>query len=80
MLGVNLTQRDSVDEIPAFKDEFGLTFPIVLDETGNVAETYQMIGQPASVFVDKDGIIHEFFRGPINEEFINNRVAELLSS
>lgn len=80
VLGVNLTQRDSVEEVPAFLDEFGLTFPIVLDENGEVATTYNVIGQPASVFIDEDGLIHTVFQGPVNEEFINERIDELLTS
>ncbi len=80
ILAVNLTARDNVEDIPAFRDEFGLTFPIILDETGDVATTYKLIGQPASVFVDKNGVTHEVWSGPINEAFINERVAQLLSS
>ena len=80
ILGVNLTERDSVNAVPGFLDEFGLTFPVVLDEKGNVAETYKVFGQPASVFVDKNGEVHEVFYGPVNKAFIDERVAELLSS
>ena len=67
VLGVNLTERDSRQHVPDFLAEFGLTFPVVLDESGNVAEMYRIFGQPASVFVDKDGIIHQVFQGPVNE-------------
>lgn len=80
VLGVNLTERDSPQHVPDFLAEFGLTFPVVLDEDGSVAETYRVFGQPASIFVDKDGIIHQVFQGPVNEQFINERVAELLGS
>jgi len=80
VLGVNLTVRDNPKAVPDFLAEFGLTFPVVLDESGNVAEMYRVFGQPASVFVDKDGIIHQVFQGPVNEQFINDSVAELLGS
>lgn len=80
ILGVNLTERDSVDAVPGFLEEFGLTFPIVLDEAGEVADTYKAFGQPASVFVNKDGVVHEVFYGPVNKAFIDERVAQLLGS
>lgn len=80
VLGVNLTERDSPQHVPDFLAEFGLTFPVVLDENGSVAEMYRVFGQPASVFVDKDGVIHQVFQGPVNEQFINDRVVELLGS
>ncbi|MDX1521243.1 MAG: TlpA disulfide reductase family protein, partial [Anaerolineae bacterium] len=80
VLGVNLTARDSVEDIPEFRDEFGLTFPIILDQDGEVATTYRLIGQPASVFVNKEGVVHEVFHGPINQQFIDERVELLLGS
>lgn len=80
VLGVNLTERDSPQAVPDFLAEFGLTFPVVLDESGDVAEMYRVLGQPASVFVNEAGVIHQVFQGPVNEQFINDRVAELLGS
>lgn len=80
VLGVNLTERDDPGQVPGFVDEFGLTFPIVLDADGDVAQTYRILGQPASVFVNRDGTIYQVFQGPVNEAFINDRVTELLGS
>ncbi len=36
LLGLNLTSQDSVAEARAFVKELRLTFPILLDETGEV--------------------------------------------
>jgi cytochrome c biogenesis protein CcmG/thiol:disulfide interchange protein DsbE len=80
ILGVNLTERDSPGEIPGFVDEFSLTFPIVLDETGEVAKSYKAFGQPASIFVNRDGTVHQVFYGPVNKAFIDARISELLAS
>lgn len=79
ILGVNLTRRDDPDAIPGFLEEFGLTFPIVLDEAGEIANTYKVFGQPASVFVNRDGVIYEVFYGPINREFIETKISEMLA-
>ena len=80
VLGVNLTERDSVNAVPAFLEEFGLTFPVVLDADGDVANTYKVFGQPASIFVDQNGDVHQVFYGPVNKAFIDARVSELLGS
>jgi len=80
VLGVNLTERDSINAVPGFLDEFGLTFPVVLDEAGEVANTYKVFGQPASIFVDQNGDVHQVFYGPVNKAFIDARVGELLGS
>ncbi|MEM7129740.1 MAG: TlpA disulfide reductase family protein [Chloroflexota bacterium] len=81
ILGVNLTQRENNSEdIPIFVDEFALTFPIVLDEEGDVAKLYEIRGQPASVFINRDGVVNSVFNGPVTKTFIEERIAELLSS
>jgi peroxiredoxin len=81
IIGVNLTERESrLGEIDAFIDEFGLTFPIVLDEHGDVADLYEVRGQPASVFIDKNGVVHTVFYGPVTDEFIQSRIDELAGS
>jgi hypothetical protein len=38
---------------------------VVLDEAGEVASTYRIIGQPTSIFVDEDGVIHQVFQDTI---------------
>ena len=81
VLGVNLTERDGdLDEVAAFIDEFGVTFPIVLDTEGEVADLYQVRGQPASVFIDADGVVSTVFYGVVNEQFIQDRIQELVGS
>lgn len=81
VLGVNLTQRENnLDDVPAFVDEFGLTFPVVLDEDGEVAKLYQVRGQPASVFIDAKGIVQTVFHGPVTQKFIEERIAEIRNS
>lgn len=78
ILAVNLTQDDDPDAIPPFIEEFGLTFPVILDEAGEMRQLYQLFGQPASVFIDRDGIITEYWQGPINQQFIEERLAKIL--
>jgi thiol-disulfide isomerase/thioredoxin len=81
VLGVNLRDRDDPDAVPGFVEEFGLTFPVVLDtEAGDIAKTYKVFGQPASVFVKPDGTIHELFYGPINKNYIDTKISEMSSS
>ena len=67
------SEKSSVD----FVDEMGATFPIVLDEDGEVSKTYQVRGLPTSIFVDRDGIVNEIFTGPINKAYIEAKLNEL---
>ena len=81
VLGVNLTQRDpNLEAVAAFVDEFGLTFPVVLDKEGAVAELYEVRGQPASVFIAPDGVIDTVFYGPVTKQFIEDRIESMTAS
>ena len=54
-----------------FRDELGLTFPIVLDNPdGAVFHQYKLKGLPNSFFIDRDGILRDFHFGPMNRETI----------
>ncbi len=45
-------------DVPAFRDEFGLTFPILHDPSGETADTYQATGLPESFLIGRDGLIY----------------------
>jgi thiol-disulfide isomerase/thioredoxin len=77
IIGVNNTIADQVDLVDDFVAEMGATFPIVLDETGEIAETYRVMGLPTSVFIDRDGVVSEVFTGPINQAYIEAKLSEL---
>lgn len=77
IIGVNHTSGDSPQLVPGFVEEFGITFPIVLDESGETVKTYRVVGLPTTVFIDRNGIINEVFTGPINKAYIESKLAEL---
>ena len=45
-------------DVPAFREEFGLTFPILHDPSGETADTYQATGLPESFLIGRDGLIY----------------------
>ena len=54
-----------------FRDELGLTFPIVLDSpNGDVFHQYKLKGMPDSFFVDREGILREVSYGPMSRTTI----------
>ena len=80
VLGVNLAKRENnMEDVAAFLEEFGVTFPMVLDEEGEVARLYEVRGQPASVFIDAAGDVQTVFYGPVNKQFIDEQVDEMLA-
>jgi len=79
ILGINLTFQDSIPEVQAFVDEFKMTFPVLLDETGDVAlNLYQLRGLPMSIFVDRNGLIERLQIGAMTGEQIGEFVGDIL--
>jgi len=79
VLAVNMTYQDAYSDIAPFIDEYGLTFPVLLDETSKVGTAYQLRSLPSSFFIDRDGIISEVvIGGPMAEALLRTRVEEIL--
>jgi peroxiredoxin len=79
VLAVNMTYQDDPLAVMPFVDEQELTFPILLDETGEMAKTYQLRSLPSSFFIRPDGIINEVvIGGPMSEALLRTRIEDLL--
>ncbi|MGJ9384620.1 peroxiredoxin family protein [Salipaludibacillus sp. CF4.18] len=78
ILAVNLTETEpDIDSIKSFKDDFELTFPILLDEKIEVADIYEVQPIPTSYLIDSQGRIQSIAFGPLNKEMIVQRFAEM---
>ena len=53
----------SKEKIRAFADEYGLTFPILHNPSGDIQRTYQTTGVPESFVVGRDGVIYRKVAG-----------------
>ena len=74
-----MTYQDDASRVMPFVTEQGLTFPIVLDEAGDMAQAYQLRSLPSSFFINRDGTINEVvIGGPMAEALLRTRVEEIL--
>lgn len=79
ILAVNLTVQDTLPEINAFVKEMGLTFPVVLDTTGDVTTTmYRVPGLPTSVFINRGGRITRIQLGAMTKQQMEEFIATIL--
>ncbi len=79
VLGVNMTYQDAPLEVMPFVEAQGLTFPILLDETGEMAKAYELRSLPSSYFIRRDGIINEVvIGGPMSEALLRTRIEAIL--
>ncbi len=77
IFSVNATQQDGGD-IEGFMQEFGMTFPVMLDTDGQAFKDYGVYGLPTTIFVNKHGVIHEVFTGLVNKAIIESKIPDLL--
>lgn len=78
IVAVNLTNQDNgVEAVKSFQEEYGLTFPIPLDQKGEVGRLYSILTIPTSYFINTDGTIYQKYIGPMNEETILSIVEEM---
>jgi peroxiredoxin len=73
-----VTSQDS-EAAGAFAEEFGLTFPIVLDRDGAASARYELMGLPSTYFIDRQGIIRDvIIGGPMSEAVMLSHTEDLL--
>lgn len=79
VLAVDMTYQDDAFAIVPFTKEHGLTFPILIEETGEVASAYQMRSLPSSYFINRAGIVTEVvIGGPMAEALLRTRIEQIL--
>lgn len=76
VLAVNL--QEDPRTVGTFMQQFGLTFPALLDLDGKVSNTYRAYALPSSFFVDRRGVIRAVYRGPMPRSVIAGTVEQLL--
>ena len=79
VLAVNTTNQDSEEAAAQFAQDFGLTFPILLDRDGTVSRRYQLQALPSTYFIDRQGVIRAIVPGgPMSETLIQTKIEDLL--
>lgn len=78
ILAVNLTTEDrGLDKIKSFVKEYELTFPIPMDEEGDIGALYQAVTIPTSYMIDTEGKVQNKIVGPMNEEMMEKMIANM---
>ncbi len=78
ILAVNLTNTEkSHSGVQEFVEDFQLSFPIVMDTKGEISSQYHVFAYPTSLMIDANGVIHEIYRGAINEDIMKKSLASM---
>jgi DsbE subfamily thiol:disulfide oxidoreductase len=79
ILAVNLQEQDS--QMSAFVDEMGLTFPVIVDRTGDLSSAYRVTSLPTTFIVDREGVIRDrIVGGPLAEALLESKITPLLET
>ena len=68
ILGVGV--RDSPESMRAYAGEVGVTYPIVVDGIGAVANGYRALALPVHYWVDHDGIVRDWAFGELPPDLL----------
>ncbi|WP_067725298.1 peroxiredoxin family protein [Oceanobacillus damuensis] len=69
ILAINLTDMEkNRTQVTEFAGEYGLTFPILMDEAGEVSTLYRISPIPTTYMVDSKGIIRHKAYGAMDYE------------
>jgi peroxiredoxin len=71
--------QENAGQVLDFAEDFGMEFPVVVDRTGEVGETWRIGGPiegiPSSYFIDADGIVQAVVFGPMSDETLQENIA-----
>lgn len=76
-LGIN--QGEDSQTITDFGNEFGVTYPLLVDQDSRVNRLYAVSGLPTTLFIDHNGVVREVVIGILSEAVLQSRVESLLA-
>jgi len=77
---VTVVSKMPATAVQQFVTEAGLTFPVIVDEAGQIAQDYEITGVPVSYFINPDGQIDHSIIGAGGEGDLQNNLFAWLST
>lgn len=72
-----IVKSDSKRSVEKYKERTGFDMPYVFDFDLTVSDTYGVIGQPETIIIDQDGIIHNHFVGSVTRDMLAFEISKL---
>ncbi|MEK6719759.1 MAG: TlpA disulfide reductase family protein [Chloroflexota bacterium] len=74
---VGVLMGDPPEPARQFVEEFGATWPTVLDPDGSIRATYRVAARPQTYFIDRDGILRSIQIGEVVEADFERQYARI---
>lgn len=71
---IAVDEQEDAETVQKWVHDFGMTFPVTFDATGQVGQTYRAGSQfPTSVWIDANGIVTDIKYGPMNKDYLDQK-------
>ncbi|UFJ40791.1 TlpA family protein disulfide reductase [Brevibacillus humidisoli] len=77
-IGLNVTVKDSIEQVHRFAKQYGVNYPILLDEEGIVSKQYQVGVLPTTFVINGDGVIVYKKIGAVTKSEVERVIEPLL--
>jgi thiol-disulfide isomerase/thioredoxin len=68
VIGLNIDE--SQPSVEQFRDDFVITYPLVMDPEKEISRVFKPLGLPTSWFIDGDGVLRYVHSGPLSRVMI----------
>ena len=78
--GPGIGQEGSAEEIAGFMEENGYTYPVLMDESGEMFTQYGISAFPTTFMIDKDGNVYGYVPGQMTEDIMRSIIDQTLGN
>ena len=77
--GPGIGQEGSAEDIAAFLEENGYTYPVVMDGTGSLFYQYGISAYPTTFMIDAEGNVFGYVQGAVSREIMDDIVDQTMA-
>jgi cytochrome c biogenesis protein CcdA/peroxiredoxin len=74
-----INNQETVEDVIGFREEMGVTFPLVMDETGRIQDQFGVRSYPSTIILNREGVIIAQHYGPLTAEQIQELVRQAVA-
>ena len=78
--GPEIGQEGTREEIADFMDENGYTYPVLMDETGELFSQYGISAFPTTFMIDREGNVYGYVTGQMTEDIMRSIIEQTLGN
>ena len=77
---IGINQGENSTTITEFGNEYGVTYPLLVDQDNLVNRLYEVNSLPTTIFIDQNGVVREVIIGILSEAVLQSRLDDMLAA